>query len=63
MTIEATSKKNFIANNVLITSKAVTWEPLVNYFEKHYIENGLGLNRSTIITGCRPFEAGPYNLF
>ena len=48
------------ANNVLITSKAGTWELLINYFKQHYRkertaadnlnrhtvgEKGLGLNR------------------
>ena len=32
MTIEATSKEN----NLLIISKAGTWELLINYFKQHY---------------------------
>jgi len=36
MTIKATPKKTITANNVLITSKAGTWELLINYFKQHY---------------------------
>jgi len=32
LTIEATSKEN----NVLITSKAGTWELIINYFKQHF---------------------------
>ena len=37
MTIEATLKENdYSKHTLLITSKAGTWELLINYFEKHY---------------------------
>jgi len=49
MTIEATANENGYLNTLLITSKAGTWELLINYFKQDYKntvgENGLGLNR------------------
>jgi len=37
MTVKATSKENDYGKHTqLITSKAGTWELLINYFEKHY---------------------------
>jgi len=36
MTIQTTSKETITANNVLITSKAGTWELRINYFKQHY---------------------------
>jgi len=37
MTMEATSKENdYNKHTLLITSKAGTWELLINYFKQHY---------------------------
>jgi len=37
MTIETTSKEtDYSKHTLLITSKAGTWELLINYFKKHY---------------------------
>jgi len=33
---ETTSKETITANTLLITSKAGTWELLINYFKHHY---------------------------
>jgi len=36
MTIEATSKENDYSKQCVNTSKAGTWELLINYFKQHY---------------------------
>jgi len=36
MIIKVASKENDYSKHCVITSKADTWELLINYFEKHY---------------------------
>jgi len=45
ITIEATSQENdYSKNTLLITSKAGTWELLINYLKKHYGNEGTAVD-------------------